>query len=363
MADIVNAPDEETEVLDNAVDDSALSMSDDDFLNGTPPVSNEPAVVDEPEKEESPEVKQEDGEEAPEKVEEEPVKEAGETTQEAEGNEEAAQEEQPINYEENYKKLMAPFKANGKEIKLDKPEDLIKLAQMGANYTKKMQALQPHMKMMRMLENHGLADEGKLNFLIDLYKKDPKAIQQLVKDSGIDPLDIDSESKETYKPNNYAVPDAELAFSSTVTEVRDSSEGQELINEVGTQWDKESKEIIWTNPDILRHMTAQRQTGIYQTIVTEIERQKMLGELGNVPFVQAYLNVGTALQNQGKLANPQQPRVVDTRAKEPAPVVRNDAKARSAAPIRQTQSKPKQDFNPLAMSDDDFMNSDLAKLV
>src|SRR5690606_21653948 len=70
-------------------------------------------------------------------------------------------------YEKLYKEIMKPFKANGREIKLNSPEEVITLMQKGANYTKKMQALQPHLKIVRMLENNQLLDEGKLSQLID----------------------------------------------------------------------------------------------------------------------------------------------------------------------------------------------------
>ena len=45
----------------------------------------------------------------------------------------------PPNYEEFYNQIMTPFKANGKMISLKTPDEAIKLMQMGANYTRKIQ--------------------------------------------------------------------------------------------------------------------------------------------------------------------------------------------------------------------------------
>lgn len=346
-----------------------LSMSDEEFEKTsippeTPPVAQEAKKEEEEteeQEEENPEEDQEQEEEHSEEESEKPTKASKESKEEPSEESNETEEEEPINYEEVYKKLMAPFKANGKEIKLNSPDELIKLAQMGANYTKKMQALQPHLKIVRMLENHGLNDETQLSFLIDLHKKNPAAIQKLIKDSGIDPLDIDSQDKEHYKPNNYAVPEQDLVFSSTVEEIKDTEEGQELLQEVGKQWDKASKDIIWQQPAILQHMTAQKQTGIYQTIVAEIERKKMFGELGNIPFVQAYLEVGQQLQQAGRFNSPET-KVLDTRPRIPKPKVVNNDKVRSAAPVRQNPAKSsREDFNPLAMSDDEFLKSELAR--
>ena len=96
-------------------------------------------------------------------------------------------ESEKTDYEAFYKEVMTPFKANGKLIELRNPAEAVQLMQMGANYTRKMQAIQQHRKVLTMLENNGLLDEGKLSFLIDIEKKNPDAIQKLVKESGIDP--------------------------------------------------------------------------------------------------------------------------------------------------------------------------------
>lgn len=52
-------------------------------------------------------------------------------------------------------------------MQVNSVDEAIQLMQMGANYTRKMQELQPHRKTLLMLENNGLLDEGKLSFLID----------------------------------------------------------------------------------------------------------------------------------------------------------------------------------------------------
>lgn len=105
--------------------------------------------------------------------------------------EEVDAEEAAFDYKAAYEQITAPFKANGREMKVESPEEAVRLMQQGANYVKKMQALKPHLKMVRMLENNGLLDEGRLNFLIDVSRKDPGAIKKLLKDANIDPMDLD----------------------------------------------------------------------------------------------------------------------------------------------------------------------------
>lgn len=271
-----------------------------------------------------------------------------------------------IDYKAEYEKIMAPFKANGKEIKLQSPEEVVQLMQMGANYTKKLQALQPNLKLLKMLENNNLLDEGKISFLIDLEQKNPQAIQKLLKESGVDPLDIDTSAEPDYRPGNHKVSDEEMAFNATMEEVASIPEGKETIITINKTWDKASKEALWTDPGILRLMTDQKRSGIYDQIANEIERRRVLGQIGNhVPFLQAYRDVGMEMQQRGAFNNIRQPatgqspaqqdpsRVVETRVKTRKPDSNSD-RARAAAPTRSTPGKPQADFNPLALSDEEF---------
>jgi len=90
--------------------------------------------------------------------------------------------------EDFMKEITAPFRANGKDMQIDSVEDVRKLMQMGANYNKKMAAIKPNLKFIKMLENNDLLNEESISYLIDLQKKDPAAIKKLLKDSGTNPL-------------------------------------------------------------------------------------------------------------------------------------------------------------------------------
>src|SRR5690606_29540484 len=76
------------------------------------------------------------------------------------------EETKSVDYEAEYKRLLTPFKANGREIQVKSVDDAIQLMQMGANYNKKMAALKPNLKLMKMLQNNNLLTEDKLSFFI-----------------------------------------------------------------------------------------------------------------------------------------------------------------------------------------------------
>ena len=99
----------------------------------------------------------------------ESVKEAVTSTEPTEPKQETAEENtSAIDYEVEYKRLLAPFKANGREISVKSVDDAVTLMQMGANYNKKMAALKPSLKLMKLLENNGLLSEEKISYLIEI---------------------------------------------------------------------------------------------------------------------------------------------------------------------------------------------------
>lgn len=293
--------------------------------------------------------------------------ETGKNTPAAEPTKQAA-ESASVDYKAFHDQVMAPFQANGKTIQLRSVQEAIQLMQQGANYTRKMQAIAPHRKVLMMLENNGLLDESKLSRLIDLEKKDPNAIRELVKEAGIDPLDIDVHGESTYTPGNHAVPDEAVAFQTTLDEVSSTPEGQETVRQVTASWDPESKAELWKDPSILGTIHQQRISGVYDRVVAEIERQRTIGAIpANVSLLNAYRVIGERMTQAGAFQDlvaaqqaTQQPAVqhpVATRVASSAkPAVANSGKVSAAAPTRTATPRRAEAFiNPLAMSDDEFM--------
>lgn len=269
-----------------------------------------------------------------------------------------------FDYKAGYEQLMAPFKANGKMITPRSPEEAISLMQMGANYTRKMQELQPYRKVMLMLENNGLMDEGKLSYLIDLDKKNHEAIKKLVKEAGIDPFDINPEEEVNYQAGNHRVSDAEAAFATELDDLKSTPEGQATLGVIAQTWDEASKEALFENRGLLQTIQSQRENGMYEIIANEIHRLQMLGQIPTgTPFIQAYNNVGNHLAQQGafnqliRKPEPAKPVVtapVATRVVTPKPTVTHSEQASAASPSRAAPRKVEQFINPLAMSDEDF---------
>ena len=264
----------------------------------------------------------------------------------------------PEQYASAYAEALAPLPANGKQIQIRSITDLRKLASKGANYTKKMVALKPNLKLMKMLENNGLLDEVKLSRLIDLDKKDPGAVRQLVKDSGIDPLEIDTEKDTEYTPNTYPVDDEQLQLDLVLDDIRDTPSYNETLDIIGNKWDESSKQILLKNPSIITAINGHVESGIYKKIADVVEHERMLGNLAGLSDLDAYKQIGDAIQAQGGFDNgtpPAAKKVAIPPAKkaEDDPKLKEKKRAASSTKAGKSGSK-KDDFNPLAMSDEDF---------
>lgn len=269
-----------------------------------------------------------------------------------------------VDYKAAYEKLTAPFIANGREMSVKSVDDAIALMQMGANYNKKMAALKPNLKLMKMLEANGLMSEEKINFLIDLEKKNPDAINKLIKDSGLDPLELDTEKADGYKPTQRTVTDNDLELDSVLDEIQNTPSYKRTIEVVANEWDAKSKQIVGANPQLLRVINSHVQSGIYDLITAEVESERVFGRLSGLSDIEAYRQVGDAIQArggfdhlsaQGQQTKPAAPAVLKPTPKKVDEQKLNEKRrAASAAKPAAAPAAPAKDFNPLALSDDEF---------
>ena len=273
--------------------------------------------------------------------------------------------EDTVDYKAEYQRLLAPFKANGKDIAIQNVDDAISLMQMGANYNKKMAGLKPNLKLMKLLENNGLLNEDRIGFLIDLEKKNPAAINKLFKDSGLDPLDLDTEKAGDYRPTSYKVDDKEMELDSVLDEIQETPTYARTLDIVSTKWDGPSKQAIASSPQLLKVINAHVQNGIYDTIATAVERERVFGRLNGLSDLDAYKQVGDAIeaqggfnrlvqgssQNQAKLA-PSVAVAAPKSSKADEDKLRE--KRRAASSTKPAGPGVTKEFNPLSMPDEEF---------
>ena len=273
-----------------------------------------------------------------------------------EGSEESEEpEEAPTEDVEQYKQfynaVMQPFKANGKTIEIKNPEEAMQLMKMGANYTKKMQEISQHRKTIATLSANGITSEEDIAFLIDLKNRDPDAIAKYFKDSELDPFDIDTDKEVVYKPKTKLISDVDINARQALDELKNSSSGRETINAI-SEWDEESIKFMWENPEAYKILHEQRESGVFDTILQEIERQTILGVLppgGSI--LEKYNIVGNQLFNNGNPQHDNTVRPIDTRVATRSSAQRSQRAKAAGAP--RTGKRTSMVLEDLANLDDD----------
>ncbi len=283
---------------------------------------------------------------------------ADETVSEKE--EDNQEEEKELSSDEIVQQIFSPFRANGKEMQVENIDDVRQLMQMGANYNKKMAALKPNLKLMKMLQNNDLLDEGKLSFLIDLDKKNPDAIKKLIADSKIDIDDLDTDEQLSYKPSTYTVNDKEVELDETLADIRETESYAKTLDVISNKWDESSKTTLLQNPAAIRVLNDHVANGIYDKINAAVETERMLGRIPNsMSDIEAYKYVGDMINARGGLQ--QTPpnksvtkRAVSKTANKTVDPKLNERKKAASSTRGTPKTKSKDDFNPLSMSDEDF---------
>lgn len=269
-----------------------------------------------------------------------------------------------------YTKVTASFKADGKDLQVRSPEDAVRLMQMGVNYSRRMQEMKPLRAQNEMLKAVGLDDPAKLNHMIEVMQGKPDAIQKLLKDKKIDPIDIDTTKEVAYKPANHAIDPKTLAFREAIESTLTQEGGADLIKDINSSWDDQSKEALRDQPAIFQNLLDQKKSGVYVRIKKELDYQRTMGFLTDVPFVQAYHQVGDAMQKAGVFGPNLTPKPKQTQDQSNggmAPIDTGTRKAAQVAPApnlsstQQPRAVPSKDGSQpsqpdyWAMSDEDFL--------
>jgi len=260
-----------------------------------------------------------------------------------------------INYKAEYDKLTAPFKANGMMMQVNNSEEIITLMQKGAGYEKKMASLKPALKIVKTLEKHGLLNETKINFLIDLNNKNPDAITKMVKDSGIDPMAIDTDAENNYTPQAAQVSETEMILDEVLESIQDTPSYSKTLSVISETWDDASRNAIATNPHIISIINEQIGNGVFDKVYSEVIRARSFGKLKGVSDIEAYKTVGDYLHAQGQL-NPVAPATVNANhGQEKVDEQRkNQKKAAAITSGKPASSTAVPKISPLGMSDDEF---------
>ena len=212
---------------------------------------------------------EEDTEDDSEEEEAEPDEEADtdeEQTDEVE--DEPAKDEQPTQEAlEEFFKQTSKVRANGVEHEFSNKEKLEmfdKMFPQATDYTRKMQAIKPWRKQIDALEQNGVTPD-QVNLMIDVLKGDKDAIADMLKRTGVDALDLDTENTN-YVAKDYGRNDTELAIKDIVDEISVDKEYAVTHNILEKQWDSKSVDAFVEDPNMIRLLHVDVKSGMYDKV-------------------------------------------------------------------------------------------------
>lgn len=171
------------------------------------------------------------------------------------------------------------FKANGKDYEFSSEEivdQFPKIFGKAMDYTKKMQAIKPWRKTIDAIEGAKISHED-VSLMIDVLKGDKDAITEVLKRTGTDTLELNTEDDSNYVAKDYGRNESALAISDIVDEIGNDAEYATTQNILEKQWDNKSWETITENPEMIKLLHTDVKSGMYKTLQPIAEKLKVYG--------------------------------------------------------------------------------------
>ena len=252
-------------------------------IGSTVTIANEPDVDydDEVDELEQPDVDSDDDTSANEEDEKE-VEDDSDTENEDADESAETEDEQTDNTEKQSDEVVQPtqeilkVKANGQDYEFTLDEMKSQFGSIFAkaqDYTKKTQALKEYRKTIDIVQNAGLSDND-LNLFADVLKGDKDAIAAVLKRTGVDALDLDTENVN-YAPKNYGRNDTELAIKDIVDDISADKEYVITHNILEKQWDSKSREKFIEDPNMIKGLHIDVKSGLYDKLNPIMQKLKI----------------------------------------------------------------------------------------
>lgn len=168
------------------------------------------------------------------------------------------------------------FKANGQDYDFTEQEikdQFPRIFGQAMDYTKKMQAIKPYRKTIDAIEQADLKHED-INLMIDVLKGDKDAVAEVLKRTGIDALDLDSDESK-YVAKDYGRDESALELQDVLDDINKDEAYSTTSNIIGKQWDDKSWNEMSSNPSLIKQLHVDVQSGMYDTIAPIMNKMKV----------------------------------------------------------------------------------------
>ena len=202
------------------------------------------------------------------------VEESDETAETEEEPTEAEGEEEIAEVQEVQK---VKFKANGKEYEFTEDEiksQFPKIFGQAMDYTKKTQAIKPWRKTIDAIEQAKLSHDD-VNLMIDVLRGDKDAIAAVMKRTGVDALELDTENSK-YVPKDYGRDDNALAIKDVIDEISADKEYEITHKVLSKDWDDNSFREMTKDPELIKQLHIDVKTGMFNKVQPIADKMKVI---------------------------------------------------------------------------------------
>ncbi len=226
------------------------------------------------------------------------------------------------------------FKANGKDYEFTSEEIVEQFPKMfgkAMDYTKKMQSIKPWRKTIDALQGAELGHDD-VSLMIDVLKGDKEAINEVLKRTGVDTLELNAEDASGYAVKDYGRNEAALDIKDVIEEIQGDVEYVTTHNILSEQWDEKSWEAMSEDPDMIKLLHTDVKSGMYDTLQPIAEKLKVFGG-GSKSDLEYYKEAAQTYFERVNAQNAKQQKPVVEQQQKPAEVQVDkisEAKSKSA---------------------------------
>ena len=260
-------------------------------------------------------------------------------------------------YKTLYQQIMSPFKANGKSYTPRTVEEARRLMQMGSGYNKKSQELNKQKRIIDSLIKAGIKSDDDINHLIDIFNGDEAAIKKLIEKNNIDIIQVNESDGSVYKPGkNMESEESQKVFSVfDDLKVRDSwDKVQNILENI----DNESSARLYENPSLIKDIADHVDKGWFDVVQSELDRNNVFGQTSDIPFLDAYREMGEKLMKAGKLPGVSTPKKANSPSKNEQASVKKSASIPKGGSASKRSKYTVNDVNKMDLKQlNNFINS------
>jgi hypothetical protein len=254
--------------------------------------------------------------------------------------------DEPEKDNENKESILLNFGSG--EIEVNDINELQTIASKALKDKTKYDRYKDDISLVQGIKEQGLSEQD-LYLLVEAKKGNRQALAKLLKETNVDPydIDIDDEEVDNYQPNEYKSDPRIVETKAIIDNLKTNQEVFTKFNNLLTNdFDEQSRTKAFEDPQLLEFIGESINSGLYEKLAPNYMKKKLLGQDSISAYISAYDEFMKSVQNQEKTK-------IETQAKQNN-VKATKRKKASVGTKKQANNSPKKKVDIANMSDEEF---------